>query len=208
MKKVPICTLLLGLVFSTPVFADGHLKYSLNGDMGFMVLEVHEHHGATSGQLRADWGGYSAHSYVDGDTLHMVLDNLRHYLKFEPSPDGKMIYYSGRIWSNRFSTIKAYPNPKDGLRIQGEIVDNAFKYSVDQKKQTLFLEWQDMTLDAKAVQGTPGKITGKLYSNMVTAGTFVSESSGSLENAFLRDPNAIIAWLIQMLVMPIEEARF
>jgi hypothetical protein len=202
-----MCAVLLGLLSASDVFAEGYLKFSLTGTHGFQLIEVKETDGVIEGSMNASWGGGYLRSYIVGDTLYMNVNDREHFLKFTPQDSGKTLWYIGKIWSFHQSYITVWPNTKDGIKIHGEIVDNPFVVEVNKKKQTLFMDWEDLSIDMEMVKDQPGKCRGMMRVGTETVAKINCQSTGSLTDAFFNDPNFILAYLVQLNVMPKDDRR-
>lgn len=119
---------------------------------------------------------------------------------------GKYISYGGVIQDNRGISAQAeFDGPK--LTISGTIENerNAlidFEVIADDSKGSMELHWDTKYLFLnKIADKKPGGCHGGLIKeDLAKLGGFWCSSSGSLEDAFFKDPDQILAWVVALFI--------
>ncbi len=119
---------------------------------------------------------------------------------------GKFISYGGIIQDNRGISAQAEINGPN-LTLSGTIEDEKnnlinFEATTNDQKGFLKLRWEDKYLFLKKLfDGKPGDCQGGLIpDNLAKSSGFWCSSSGSLKDAFFKDPDQILAWLVVLFV--------
>ena len=119
---------------------------------------------------------------------------------------GKSISYGGVVQDDRGISAQAElrgPLLTISGTVEGDrnnLID--FEVSANDQKGSLKLRWNDKYLVLKKLfDGRPGDCQGGMIpDNLAKTSGFWCSSSGSLKNAFFKDPDQILAWLVVLFV--------
>jgi len=186
-------------------WALGQLKLIAKTEEGRFKLSLHEDEGSFFGEIREGLTVITPVEAAYGPKLFTFSIGENDY-PVERWDLGRFISYGGIIQDDRGISAQAeYKEPEWVISgtIENEVNDLIdFEVIANDKKGTLELNWEGNYLFLKKTSGKkPGNCRGGLIlKDSKNQGGFWCASSGSLEDAFFKNPDQILAWIVTLFV--------
>jgi hypothetical protein len=207
MKHIFSATLFLAISFlvATNCWGYGDLALITKTELGKTKISLIEEEGHLFGDIREGIAVVTPVGMVFSSQLFTISIGDRDY-RIERLKRGQFINYGGKIQDEKGISAQARivgPNLLITGTIEGEmneLID--FEIRADNSKGTFKLNWKDkQLLLEKTPKAKPGSCAGKLTkkgSNRLV--NFLCTSSSSLQDAFFKDPDHILAWIVVLFV--------
>ena len=201
--------ILLVLIFFSFVGADawglGQLTLTAKTDDGKIKISLIEEEGHFFGEIREGYTVLTPIEVLLEPKILKISVGEQDYI-IERWELGKSISYGGIIQDNRGISAQAeFKGPK--LTLSGTMEDDKndlidFEVIANDRKGSLKLRWNDKYLFLKkSFDEKPGDCQGGMIpDNLAKSSGFWCSSSGSLKDAFFKDPDQILAWLVVLFV--------
>ena len=201
--------ILLVLIFFSFVGADawglGQLTLIAKTDVGKIKISLIEEEGHFFGEIREGYTVLTPIEVLLEPKILKISVGEQDYI-IERWELGKSISYGGIIQDNRGISAQAeFKGPK--LTLSGTMEDDKndlidFEVIANDRKGSLKLRWNDKYLFLKkSFDEKPGDCQGGMIpDNLAKSSGFWCSSSGSLKDAFFKDPDQILAWLVVLFV--------
>ncbi|GJL78376.1 MAG: hypothetical protein NPINA01_13650 [Nitrospinaceae bacterium] len=203
-KRILFILIAFSLV-SADAWALGQLTLIARTEDGKIKLSLIEEEGHYFGEIREGLTVVTPiEAIYDLKTLKIGIGELDYII--ERWQLGKYISYGGVIQDERGISAQAeFAGPK--MTISGTIEDDLnklieFEVVVNDKKGSMELHWDEKYLFLKKTpKNKPGTCRGGLIQeDLNRLGRFWCSSSGSLQDAFFKDPDQILAWIVALFV--------
>lgn len=193
------------LLYSFDVWAIGNLKFISKTDLGRQIISINEENNFYAGNIQEGLttftpviAGYKPKFFIVG------FGNKEFSL--ERIDLGRFISYGGVILNGRGLSAQAEYNGSQ-WHLSGT-VENALNQLVnfdaiaDERNGTFALTWEDNSLYLKKIPGSDkGECKGSLIKEDTDRiGRFWCSSSGTLKDAFFKNPDQILAWIVILFV--------
>jgi hypothetical protein len=193
------------IFISVDAWGLGQLTLVAKTDVGKVKISLIEEEGHFFGEIREGFTVLTpVEVLLDPKTLKISVGEQDYII--ERWELGKSISYGGVVQDDRGISAQAELRGPT-LTISGTVEDDRnnlidFEAIANDQKGTLKLRWNDKYLVLKKLfDGRPGDCQGGMIpDNLAESSGFWCSSSGSLKNAFFKDPDQILAWLVVLFV--------
>jgi len=200
-RRLPLF-LIFFFFLSADAWGLGQLTLTAKTDVGKIKISLIEEEGHFFGEIREGFTVLTPIEVLLEPKILKISIGEQDYI-IERWELGKSISYGGIIQDDRGISAQAeLRGPR--LTISGTIEDDRnnlidFEVVANDHKGSLKLRWNDKYLFLKkSFDERPGHCQGGFIPE--NSSGFWCSSSGSLKNAFFKDPDQILAWLVVLFV--------
>jgi hypothetical protein len=200
-----LLALIIFSIGSADAWGLGQLTLVAKTDVGKIKVTLIEEEGHFFGEIREGFAVLTPIEVLLEPKILKISIAEQDYI-IERWELGKSISYGGVIQDDR--GISAQAELKGPLLTISGTVENDkndlidFEVAANDQKGSLKLRWNDKYLSLKkSFDEKPGDCQGGFIpQNLARSSGFWCSSSGSLKDAFFKDPDQILAWLVVLFV--------
>lgn len=180
--------------------ADGKLSYSLEAPGRMARVEITEEAGIQKGFEFLMPGGASELS-SESREKELIITVGQDIFRLTASRSPALTEYHGAVWGVPATLTARTRN--ESTFINGRVGNANVEVRMDSKRGRFTMRWTEVELAFERKRGgAPGECRGRASQQFQPVAEFFCESSGSLEDAFFKNPDTVISWLVTLLVNP------